>query len=168
MNKLKKRSVAYWYHKILRERGTPGFIARGWAVGLFVNFFIPCFFQVVTAIPLAFLFKGSRVAAVMATFISNNFTIPFLYPVQCYIGGYLICKPLRYEQVTTNLSEIITNPSYESIYQLGMHLVLAFFAGGIVLGIISAILGYFIAHRLTEKYQLKRHERIMLKRQAAL
>lgn len=164
MKKLKKRSAAYWYYKILRERGTPGFIARGWAAGLFVNFFIPCFFQVVTAIPLAFLVKGSRIAAVMATFISNNFTIPFLYPFQCYIGGYLICKPLQYEQIKTVLSTIITNPSYDSIYQLGMHLMLAFFAGGTLLGIISAIFGYFIARRLAAEYQQKRHERRMLKR----
>jgi uncharacterized protein (DUF2062 family) len=165
MKRLKKQSAPYWYHKILRERGTPDFIARGWAAGLFVNFFIPCFFQIVTAIPLAFLFKGSRIAAVMATFISNNFTIPLIYPVQCYIGGYLICKPLRYEQIKTALSGIITNPSYESIYQLGMHLVLSFFAGGTLLGVITAISGYFIAHHLTAEYQQKRHERRMLKRQ---
>lgn len=168
MKRLKKHSVIYWYHKILRERGTPDFIARGWAVGLFVNFFIPCFFQVIIAIPLAFVFKGSRIAAVMATFISNNFTIPFLYPVQCYIGGYLICKPLQYEQIKTVLSEIITNPSYGSIYQLGMHLMMAFLAGGALLGIISAIFGYFIAHRLAAEYQQKRHERRILKRQIAL
>lgn len=165
MKRLKKRSVAYWYYKILRERGTPDFIARGWAVGLFVNFFIPCFFQAVTAIPLAFLFKGSRIAAFVGTFISNNFTIPLIYPVQCYIGGYLICNPLSYEQIKTALNGIIINPSYEEIYRLGMHLMMAFFAGGALLGIISAIPGYFIAHRLTAEYQQKRHERRMLKRQ---
>ena len=168
MKRLKKRSVAYWYYKILRERGTPDFIARGWAIGLFVNFFAPQLFQTAAAIPLAFLFKGSRIAAFVGTFITNNVTLPFIYPAQCYIGGYLICNPLHYEQIKTALKEIIHNPSYDAIYQLGMHLVLAFFVGGAFLGIISAIPGYFIAHRLTAKYQQKRHEQRMQKRQAKL
>jgi hypothetical protein len=164
MKRLKKRSVAYWYYKILRERGTPDFIARGWAVGLFVNFFVPCLFQAATAIPLAFLFKGSRIAAFVGTFITNNFTIPLIYPAQCYIGGYLICNPLHYEQIKTALKEIMQNPSYEAIFQLGTHLVLAFFAGGAFLGIVSAIPGYFIARRVTAEYQKKRHELRMQRR----
>lgn len=164
MKKLKKRSAAYWYYKVLRERGTPDFIARGWAIGIFVNFFIPCFFQAITAIPLAFLLRASRIAAFVGTFISNNFTIPIIYPIQCYIGGYLICNPLRYEQIKTALTEIIENPSFNAIYQLGAHLALAFFAGGALLGVISAIPGYFIARRIVAEYQHQRHERRMLKR----
>jgi uncharacterized protein (DUF2062 family) len=163
MKKLKKHSAAYWYYKILRERGTPDFIARGWAIGIFVNFFIPCFFQAITAIPLAFLLRASRIAAFVGTFISNNFTIPVIYPIQCYIGGYLICNPLRYEQIKAALEGIIQKPSFHAIYQLGTHLALAFFAGGAFLGIISAIPGYFIARRIIAEYQRKRHERRMQK-----
>jgi len=166
MKRLKKRSVAYWYYKILKERGTPDFVARGWAIGLFVNFFIPVMFQTAAAIPLAFVFRGSRIAAFVGTFITNNFTLPLIYPLQCYIGGYLICNPLRYEYIKSALKEIIRNPSYAEIFQLGKQLVLAFFAGGALLGVVSAIIGYLIAHRLTLEHQKKRHERKMQKLQA--
>lgn len=168
MKKLKKRSFAYWYYKILKEKGTPDFIARGLATGLFVNFFMPSFFRKITAIPLAFLFRGSRIAAFAGTFITNTITISFIYPAQCYIGGYLIYKPLHYEQIKTVLNNIIQNPSFDEIFQLGKHLMLAFFAGGAFLGIIAAIPGYFIAYRLVEKYQKKRYARRMQRQQATL
>jgi uncharacterized protein (DUF2062 family) len=159
MKRLGKRTAGYWMYKVLREKGTPEFIARGWSAGLFVNFFIPCFFQTVVAIPLAFLCRGSRIAAFVGTFITNNFTIPFIYPVQCYIGSFLIGNPLRYQQIRLDLEKIITNPSYEEIMRLGKQLILAFFAGGALMGIVSAVIGYYIALWLTKKYHEKRHHR---------
>lgn len=41
-------------------------------------------------IPLAFLLRAAKVPAVAFTFVSNHFSIIVLYPLQCYLGSYLI------------------------------------------------------------------------------
>jgi uncharacterized protein (DUF2062 family) len=156
MKRFKKHSINFWLYKILREKETPEFIARGWAAGLFVNFFIPCFFQTAAAIPLAFLCRGSRVAAFVATFITNNFTIPLIYTLQCYLGGFLIGSPLHYSEISSQLGKMISSPSYDEIFNLGKQLFLAFFAGGALLGIVSAVIGYYLALWMTRKFYEKR------------
>ena len=61
--------------KILGEKATPEFIARGWAIGMFYGCAIPFGFQLILSIPTAILLKGSKIGATIATFVTNHFTI---------------------------------------------------------------------------------------------
>ena len=75
---LKKKLQKMWlkmYIKIVREKATPEYIARGWAIGMFYGCLIPFGFQLICSIPTAFLLKGSKIGATVGTFITNHFTI---------------------------------------------------------------------------------------------
>ncbi|HCO12075.1 MAG TPA: DUF2062 domain-containing protein, partial [Desulfonauticus sp.] len=60
-----KRYVRYWYLRILRIRAHPHKVALGLALGVFVGFLPIVPFQIVTAVSLAFLVKGNKLAAAL-------------------------------------------------------------------------------------------------------
>ena len=58
--------------KILGEKASPEFIARGWAIGMFYGCAIPFGFQLILSIPTAILLKGSKIGATVATFVTRR------------------------------------------------------------------------------------------------
>ena len=50
-----KKILTFYYMKAVRDKGTPEYIARGWAIGMFVGFAIPFGLQLAISIPLSFL-----------------------------------------------------------------------------------------------------------------
>ena len=151
-----RRAVSYYYWKVIRNSGSPEYIARGAAVGLFVGFFIPMGFQIAAAIPLAFLFRAAKIPAVVLTFVSNYVTAVVLYPVQCYVGGYLIFHPLHWSELVEKMKNLLTEQTFDSLTALGTPVVLSFFAGGLLFGLLSVFPGYWITLRLVLRYRRRR------------
>ena len=46
-----RRIVKYYYLKVMRNSGSPEYIARGAALGIFIGFAIPIGFQIAAAVP---------------------------------------------------------------------------------------------------------------------
>jgi len=159
MKRLSRKSIAYYYLKLVNQSGSPDYIARGVAVGLFIAFLIPFGVQMVVAYALASVVRAAKMPAVALTWISNNFTIPVIYPVQCYIGSYMIGHPLHYEYVKNAFLKVIKEMSYKALFDLGVDLTISFFAGGILFGLLSGISGYFIATWLVKRYRRERQIR---------
>ncbi len=158
MKRLSRKSITYYYLKLVNQSGSPDYIARGVAVGLFIAFFIPFGVQMVVAYPLAVAVRAAKIPAVALTWISNNFTVPVIYPVQCFIGGYIIGQPLHYGYVKNAFLKVIEEMSYKALFDLGADLTIAFFAGGLLFGLLSGISGYFVALGLVKRY--RREKRI--------
>ena len=70
-----KRKLILLYLKIVREKASPEYIARGWAIGMFYGCLIPFGFQLICSIPTAFLLKGSKIGASVGTLITNHFSV---------------------------------------------------------------------------------------------
>lgn len=81
-----------WFGALLKimGSGTPDSLARGVALGLFVGFFIIFGLQLVVVVPLAWICRANRIAAVTFTFVTNHVTVFFIYPLQCLAGGYIM------------------------------------------------------------------------------
>ena len=159
MKRLGRKSIAYYYLKLVNQSGSPDYIARGVAVGLFIAFFIPFGVQMVVAYALAAVVRAAKMPAVALTWISNNFTIPVIYPVQCYVGSYMIGHPLHYEYVENAFLKVIKEMSYKALFDLGVDLTLAFFAGGVLFGLLAGAPGYFVAILLVKHYRRKKQIR---------
>ena len=151
-----RRVASYYYWKVIRNSGSPEYIARGAAVGIFVGFFIPMGFQIVAAIPLAFLFRGAKIPAVVLTFISNYVTSLVIYPVQCYVGSYLIFNPLHWADLVEKMKNLLEQQTLDSLTALGVQVVLSFFAGGLLFGVLAAIPVYWVTYRLVVRYRKRR------------
>lgn len=148
--------------RILREKAPPAFIARGWAIGVFYGFTIPFGCQLVLSIPTALIMKGSKIGAVVGTFVTNHFTIFLIYPVQCWLGNRLMGGELSYGHIVSALKEVVAERSWNSVLELGSGLLEAFFVGGFALAAVGVPLTYFgilkfvMFHRARKEARQKR------------
>ena len=160
-----KDRISALYCKIVKERKSAEFIARGWALGVFIGSVIPFGVQIYIAVPLSFLLKGSKIGALTGTLISNPLTILFLYPAQCWAGSRLLGRSLSWNSVTEALRDVLTQQDWSSLSNLSGHLVASFFAGGLMLAAIVTPITYFCVYFLVRNYRRVRgipevHERV--------
>ncbi len=158
-----RRLFRYYYNKAVREKGTPEYIARGWAIGMFVGFAVPFGLQLVISVPLSFLMKGSKLGSMLGTLATNHFTIFIIYPFQCWIGSYLIGHPLSFSTIRSRLELVIQNQDYETLFGLGKELIAAFFIGGFLLAFITTPICYYAVKKMVIQYRLNKERRRLKK-----
>ena len=151
-----KERLSSLYYKIVKERKSAEFIARGWALGVFVGSVIPFGIQIYIALPLSFLLKGSKIGALTGTLISNPLTILFLYPAQCWAGSRLLGSDLSWEAISEAMKGVLTHQDWSSLSQLSGHLVTSFFAGGLLLAAFATPATYFTVLLLVRNYRRAR------------
>ena len=132
------------YLRILRLRGKPQVIAKGLAIGVFAGCFPFLGLQSLIGIVLATIFRGSKVAAIAATWISNPLTYVPLFVFNYKIGKLLlgtrdsILLPLDLESLTT-------------FKELGSTFVLTLLSGCFVVGMILGFITYFYSLAILER-----------------
>jgi uncharacterized protein (DUF2062 family) len=159
---LKKKLQKMWlkmYIKIVREKATPEYIARGWAIGMFYGCLIPFGFQLICSIPTAFLLKGSKIGATVGTFITNHFTIFIIYPAQCYVGNKIMGGNLTFAATKQVMKDLLEKQNYEALLALGWDLVIAFFIGGALLTAIMTPVTYIFVKRLVAAFQARKNQK---------
>ena len=152
-----KRKMLQLYAKIVREKATPEYIARGWAIGMFYGCLIPFGFQLLCSIPTAFILKGSKIGATVGTLITNHFSVFIIYPIQCYVGLLLMGKNRSMAELKEIMTGVIHASSYEALLSIGTELVAAFFIGGAILTAVMTPVTYFFVKSLVVKYRTKRN-----------
>ena len=144
---LKIKSEAL-YSRMVREKKPPEFIARGWAIGMFIGCSVPFGFQLVLSVPLAFLLKGSRIGATIGTFITNPLTIFFIYPLQCWVADRLFLSGgLSYSRL------VETEWTFDAVKALGSETLKAFFIGGLLFAVVLTPITYFTVQQLVKGYR---------------
>lgn len=152
----KSRMRRLWlrmYVKVVREKATPEYIARGWAIGMFYGCLIPFGFQLICSIPTAFLLKGSKIGATVGTFITNHFSIFIIYPAQCWAGNKLIGGTLSWNAAVQAMEALLKERSYQALLALGQELVISFFIGGALLAAVMTPLTYWFVRRIVILFQ---------------
>jgi len=163
MKKLKQivvRQMAALRGKILREKASPEYIARGWALGMFCGCLIPFGAQLAISIPCSFLIKGSKIGATVGTLITNHFTIFIIYPVQCYVGNRLLGGDLNLRTLIEKFKEV---DSFKTLFALGGEVAGAFFVGGALLTAIMTPLTYFFVLSLVKRHRARRERKLAKK-----
>jgi len=165
------RIFKFLYLRFLRMSGTIESISRGVAIGFFIGLLVPMGGQILVAIPVAHLLKAQKMPAIVFTWITNPYTVIFIYPIQCYIGSLVLMDPLNFENIKTIFSDFFnkcTNfpeelswlgnlgQTYDALMQLGTHILIPFLLGGLILGTLFGILSYFTAYGILETHRRKR------------
>ncbi len=152
------RFVKYLYSKIVRGKGSPDYIARGWSLGMFVGCVVPIFCQLIVAVPLSFVIRGSKIGAALGTFITTPPTAIFIYPVQIWVGNKLINGNLSAD-AAKNVLKVFTDDTlsftdkWRVFAEMGGDIVAAFFAGGLLWAAIMTPLTYFLVRFLVIRYR---------------
>ncbi|MBR0506080.1 MAG: DUF2062 domain-containing protein [Kiritimatiellae bacterium] len=160
--------------RMVREKKPPEFVARGWAIGMFYGCTIPFGFQLILSIPTAIFLKGSKVGATVGTFITNHFTIFFIYPAQCWAGNLVLraCgrDVMSVEKIYDELMHVgslsmLSGEFWSALGQLGGGVMASFFIGGALLALVCTPLTYWGVLR-TVRSRRARAERRKLERRA--
>jgi len=143
-----------FFLRLMRHPGTPESVGRGVAAGFFTAFLLPGG-HMVAAFLMAMMIRGARGTAVLATWINNPFTIPFIWPFQCYLGSYMIGSPLSHKLIEYLLWNAVHTPTMKTIGELSSELIASFFAGGLALGLVAALIGYFCAVAIVKRHRVR-------------
>lgn len=162
-----KRYFRSLYMKVAKAEGTPESIAKGVAIGLCCGLIIPIGLQTVPALVLAVIFKANKFLSWTFTCVTNPASVFFIYPVQCWVGSYLIFRPLTFSRLQKDLEALATIETFAdafAVFQtMSWSIIIPFFVGGIFFAVISAVPGYWLSLKLAQKYQ-ERKERKRLRR----
>ena len=162
-----KRTLRYYYLKFIRLKGEPDVLARGVAIGTFIGVTPTIPFHTVLTLALALLLRGSKVAALLATFIvSNPLTFLPQYYLSWQIGNWLLPGKHSWEDVSglinligsgAKTSEILAAFNHVSTNSLTVLIV-----GGIVLAIPFTVIFYCLSYNFFRGMQKKRLEKSVL------
>jgi uncharacterized protein len=158
-----RRRLRYLYLRLIALRGSPGELALGMALGIFIGMMPIMPFQIVIAVALALLFRASKITAAIGTWISNPVTWYVVYFYDYKLGASLLgISPDR-----AFFSSVIRAPGsgeaptavISKIVGAGGTGFAAFLIGGLVIGVLIAIPSYFIWLRIFRYVHLWRRNR---------
>jgi uncharacterized protein (DUF2062 family) len=144
-----KRSFRYIYDRFVRFHGSPREIAWGAALGFFIAMSPTMGIQMYIAIPLAALFRISKLAAATTVWLTNPLTAPFIYGFNYMAGAKLLGYPLRIS--------FTSDPSWQTFWHSGKCVFLSLTVGGIITGVVVGGVGYFLTLSLVTTAREKAH-----------
>ncbi|WP_151717371.1 DUF2062 domain-containing protein [Gemmobacter serpentinus] len=163
-----RRAVQYVLHRMRRLPDQPHRIARGVAAGTFVNFPPVYMVQMLSAAGLAWVMRGNIIAALLATFISNPLTTPFLAMGCLKLGHWMlgIERPLTFTEVLNaftdagwqlwnNFLSILTHDvaQWDKLIDFFWYLFWPYTVGSIIPGVLASIATYYMTIPLVHAYQ---------------
>lgn len=169
------RAFYYVVHRLRRLPDPPHRIARGIAAGVFVSF-TPFFgFHFLAAAIVAFVIQGNILAALMATFVGNPLTFPFIAAASLEMGQWMLglhdTIPLHRvfrafgqasSELWNNLMTIFTGdiPHWSRLERFWDNVFFPYMVGGIIPGIVAGGIGYVLALPAVKAYQARRVKRL--------
>lgn len=147
------RKLKLEYYRLIRMKGAPSFVARGFSVGIFVEFItLPTFgLAFLLLFPLVKLFRASLPASLIA-FVIGKLVLPIFMVINYNLGYAITGKPLQ-EHLVHN------NEPWEKWLIWMKEKGLAYFTGSAVMGLIVAFSSYFLVSAALQFYRRKRMRR---------
>lgn len=162
------RAIQYVRLRLTRLPDEPHRIARGVFAGVFASF-TPFFgFHFVIAGLIAWLIRGNILAALLATFVGNPLTTPFIAITAVEVGHWLlgVDSPLNFLSIVAafanagselwhNFTAVFTDATVKwgSLHRFFDTIFLPYLVGGILPGLIVSLLFYWGTIPLVRAYQ---------------
>ena len=173
------RALQYLKHRVHRLPDTPEKIARGIFAGVF-TVFTPFFgLHFFVAAFLARAMRGNIVAALVATFVGNPLTYVPIAIVSLKMGHMMLgtrFDPNSHRSIGgkfvaaaddlwENLQALFTDAD-ANWYALGVfwrEVFLPYLVGGIIPGVVAALIGYYLSVPVIRAYQKRRRGKLKAK-----
>ena len=148
-----RRSWRYFYLRFLRLRGTPGYIARGLACGVFAGCFPLFGLQTLIGVSLAVIFRGHKLTAAAGTWISNPLTYVPIFAFNYKVGELLLGLSIEKKPVTLPDNW----QSWSELKGSGLVFLITLFFGCFVVGLSTSIVAYITGVRFFSRWHKKRY-----------
>ena len=142
-----RRICRYFYYRFIRLQASPETLARGVALGLFISTTPTFGIQTLLALFLAALFRVSKLCAVLAVQFTNALTAPFIYAGTYYLGAFLLGQPPQ--------ENLFNDFSFKVLFELGPAVFAALGVGGLLVGVILGVMGYFMVIGIDTKAHMQ-------------
>jgi uncharacterized protein (DUF2062 family) len=132
----KGTSLRQQIRMIIFSDNSPGQIALGAAIGIFIACSPFLGMHTIAALALALLLRASRPAALLGTFANNPVTMAFIYLLEIKLGSHVLGYPL-----------IMPGGIWKDLvdlFSLGRQALLSVITGFIIFGLLSSITVYLI------------------------
>ncbi|MEA3416562.1 MAG: DUF2062 domain-containing protein [Thermodesulfobacteriota bacterium] len=134
-----KENIRQVITRFKQLQGDPHNIAMGVGLGIFVCA-TPTFpFQTFLAIALAFIFRGSKAAAIIGSWLAAP-VIPFFYIGSYKLGTFILGYSIPMDPL-----------SISKLINMGWSVAFAMITGGTIIGLFPGIAGYLITHTIFKK-----------------
>jgi len=170
------RAASYVWHRVRRLPDAPHRIARGVFAGIFISC-LPIFgFHFVGAALIAWIFRGNILAALLATFLGNPITFPFIAWAALEAGYFMTGQTLRLDmarvavdfgmaarQLWHNFLSVF-GPEvahWDRLARFWHEVYFPYVLGGIPVGIALGLVGYYLTIPLLRAYQAARKTRLI-------
>ena len=161
-----RRVIEYLSHRIKRLPDTPHRISLGLSFGVFASF-SPLFgFHFLLGGLLAYLFSANVFAAILGTFFANPITFPFIATISVKIGNLLVDQFAIAKNGINKTdswefnSELTSLSVFEKfLFEVYFDKFIPYVLGGIICGIITAFIIYFLSKPLINSYQKRKRKR---------
>lgn len=174
-----RRAIEYVKLRVKRLPDTPHKIAIGIACGVFVTF-SPLFgLHFFLAALLAWVLRGNIVASLLATFVGNPITFPFIAATSYRTGLWLMGRGSEtnvWRRVTDEFGQMFSTlwtnfkalffgggESWEPVGRVFYEVFLPYLIGGILPGLVFAAIFYWLSRPMIEAYQKRRKGILMRK-----
>lgn len=167
------RATRYVAHRLRRLPDPAHKISRGIAAGVFLSF-TPFFgFHFMMSAGLAMLVRGNVLAALLATFVGNPVTFPFIASISMEIGTWILGTPhvplpgvlAAFSNASVELWRNFTAVFTPETMHWGRLsaffevVFLPYLVGGILPGLAAGLAAYFLSHPVIIAYQKTRIKR---------
>lgn len=144
--------------ELIRLHDTPHAIAGGIAIGVYMGFFPPLGFKVVSAILIAWIFRCSKVAAaITVNWHDICWVIPPLFAlllrVEYGIGYWILRTPHHWPE---KIKASHLHPEQWFHWKALFHIIGPTMLGSAILAAPFAIIAFFIGLRVVRRYQARR------------
>lgn len=152
-----KRTLIYYWYRMLRLPGTTHSIAAGMASGMAVSFTPFLGLHFILAFMLAVLLRGNLIAAAIGTAVGNPWTFPLIFSLTGSVGSLILDVDISSSASDWSWDAFYASPS-EYLYNLAPVLT-PYALGSIPFFVTVWFIGYFGFKQLLERYKLSRRAR---------
>lgn len=142
-----KQRVQQFFSRLKELPGSPEYIGRGMAAGIFVGSTPTIPFHTILAIALAVILGGSKRAAAVGAWLGTPI-IPFLYLASYKVGTFFLGNLPPIDIKAMSISEVLS---------LGLDVTCAMLIGGVIVGILPGVATYFITRKIFTTIRLKKY-----------
>jgi uncharacterized protein len=132
---------------ILQLDDSPHRLALAFAIGVFIAFSPTLGLHILSCLIVAWAFRLSKLVLITATFINNPWTIVPMYGFCIWFGSKIMGRDIAMPQIAWN--ELTFSTAYVVIKPYFWPFVI----GTLVVGVIAAVIGYFLLYWLVVRYR---------------
>lgn len=152
------RSWRYVIKRVMRIRATPYAIAMGIAAGTFASFTPLMGFHFLLSFAIAWVGRGSMIAAALGTAVGNPLTFPLIWTSSHSLGAAILGTATS--ESARNFGEVWAENGLKALWEPFLK---PMFVGGVPLGIGFGLVLFGITYAGVRTFQRRRAAKIQLK-----